>query len=98
MEGHNERGMDPKPGQLKSSSAGMDQLESPSAGTCFETPGQQFRPNWEMGRTTVDGNLLVGVSSNLRGNIFSLKELVTDLPKDKEPASEENKQFDLGGK
>ena len=46
----------------------------------------------------VDGCWLVGVSSNLRGNIFSLEELVTGLPKDKESANEENKQFDLGGK
>ena len=41
------------------------QLESPSAGTGFETPGQQGLPNWEIGRTTVDGCLLAGVSSNL---------------------------------
>ena len=47
MEGHNEGGMDPEPGQLEqslagasqleSSSAGTDQLESPSAGTHVET-------------------------------------------------------------
>ena len=32
-----------------------DQLESPSAGTGFETPGQQHLPNWERGRTTAAG-------------------------------------------
>ena len=48
------------------------QLESPSDDTGFETPGQQCPPNWEMGRTTSDGSLLAGVSSNLGGNTFSL--------------------------
>ena len=38
MEGNNEGRMDPERGQL----------ESPSAGTGFETPGQQCLPNWEM--------------------------------------------------
>ena len=47
------------------------QLESPSAGTGFETPGHQCLPNWEMGRTTVDGFLLAGVSSNFGGKRFS---------------------------
>ena len=51
------------------------QLESPSAGAGFETPGQQCLPNWEMGRTTVDGCLLAGVSSNLGRNIFPREEL-----------------------
>ena len=50
------------------------QLEPPSAGTCFETSGQQCLPNWEMRRTTVDGCLLVGVSSNLGANTFSLTD------------------------
>ena len=85
-------------GQLKSSSTGTDRLESPSVGTSFETPGQQCLPNWEMGRTTVDGCLLAGVSSKLGRNLFPLEELVTDLPKNKESANEENKQFDPGGK
>ena len=52
-----------------------EQLESPSAGAGFESPGQQCLPNWEMGRTTVDGCLLAGVSSNLRGNVLPLEEL-----------------------
>ena len=63
MEGNTQKRMDPGPGQLESS----------SAGTGIETPGQQFLPNWEMGRTTVDGCLLVGVSSNLRETFFPCK-------------------------
>ena len=101
MEGHNKGRMDPEPGQLEASSAGTGQLEPPSAGTCFETPRQQCLPNWEMGRTTVDCCLLVGVSSNLGGNSFFLEELIckkkSRKPKDNESANEE-KQFDPGGK
>ena len=47
------------------------QFESPSAGTGFETPGQQCHPNRETGRITAEGYLLVGVGSNLGGNTFS---------------------------
>ena len=75
-------------GQLESSSAGTGHLEPPSAGTCFETPGQQCLPNCEMGRTTVDGCLLLGVSSNLEGNILSPEEIVIGLSKDKEAAND----------
>ena len=39
IEENTEEGMNPEPGEL----------ESPSAGTDFETPGQQCVPNWEMG-------------------------------------------------
>ena len=66
IEGNNEGRMDPE----------RSQLESPSAGTGFVILGQQCLPNWEIGRTTVDGCLLAGVSSNLGGNTFSLTELV----------------------
>ena len=41
------------------------ELESPSAGTGFETPGQQCHSIWETGRTTTDGFLTAGVGSNL---------------------------------
>ena len=58
------------------------QLESRSAGTGFETPGQQCLPNWEMGQTTVDGCLLAGVSSNLGGNVFPLEELGIEMQTD----------------
>ena len=88
MQGNTHGRMDPEPGQLESS----------SAGTGFEKPGQQCLPNWEMGRTTVDGCLLVGVSSILGGDIFPPEELIIGLPKDKESANEENEQFDPGGK
>ena len=111
MERNDEGRMDPERGQL----------ESPSAGTGFETPGQQCFLNWEMGRTTADGCLLAGVCSNLGGNTFSLagifigtradSQTPTSLDSsktvflqmsgksgDSEPASEEKKQFDPGGK
>ena len=58
--------MDPEP----------DQLEPPSAGTDFETRGQQCHPIWETGRTTADGCLLVAVGSNLGGNTFPPTERV----------------------
>ena len=67
MERNDEGRMDPVRGQL----------ESPSTGTGFETPGQQCLVNWEMRRTTADGYLLAGVSSNLGGNTFPLAEIVT---------------------
>ena len=70
MEGHNEGGMDLDPGGLEQSSAGTNQLKPPSAGTCVETTRQQCLPNSEMGRTTVDGCLLVVVSSNLGETLF----------------------------
>ena len=40
------------------------ELESPSAGTGLETPGQQCPPNGETGQTPADGYLLVGMGSN----------------------------------
>ena len=42
-----------------------DELEPPSAGTGFETPGQQCHPIRETGRTTADGCLTAGVGSNM---------------------------------
>ena len=45
----------------------LTELESPSAGTGLETPGQQCPPNegtWGTGRTTADGYLLVGMGSD----------------------------------
>ena len=49
------------------------ELESSSAGTGLETPGQQCPPNegiWETGRTTADGILTAGVGSNQGGKHF----------------------------
>ena len=51
------------------------ELESPSAVTDLETPGQQCPPNEKTGRTTAGGNLLVGVGSNSEGNTFSPTEI-----------------------
>ena len=48
------------------------ELESPSAGTGLETPGQQCPPNegrWDQERTTAAGFLTAGVGSNQGGNI-----------------------------
>ena len=53
-----------------------DQLESPLASMGFETPGQQYPPNGETGRTTAVGYLTAGVGPNLGGNTSSPKERV----------------------
>ena len=97
------------------------ELESTSAGTGLETPGQQCPPNgetWKTGRTIADGYLLVGMGSNQGRDISPPTERVgtragtattpanssntifwkvSRKPSDKTP-SEENKQFDFGGK
>ncbi|CAN0405923.1 unnamed protein product [Ascophyllum nodosum] len=55
------------------------ELESPSAGTGLETPGQQCPPNgetWETGRTIADSYLLVGMGSNQGKDISSPTERV----------------------
>ena len=115
---NNEGRMDPERGEL----------ESPSAGTGFETPVQQCHPIWGTGRTTADGFLTAGVGSNLRKHTSltmecagaragtKLSTTTTDISSPTEhvgtragttatPAkrrhkttSEENKQFDPGGK
>ena len=97
---NNEGNMDPERGEL----------ESPSAGTGLETPGQQCLPNdriWETGRTTASGILTAGVGSCQGGNISSPTERVkstritadiTFLQQSHKPRSEENKQLDPGEK
>ena len=105
---NNEVKMDPERGEL----------ESPSAGTGLETPGQQCPPNegiWETGRTTASGILIAGVGSCQGGNISSPTErikstkntatfagisLAAATPQNRrhKTSSEENKQFDPGGK
>ena len=97
---NNEGRMDPELEELKSSSAGMG----------LETPGQQCPPNegtWETGRTTAAGFLTAAVGSCQGGNISSPTEGVkstritadtTFLQQGHKPRSEENKQFDPGGK
>ena len=87
----------------------LKELESPSTGTGLETPGQQCSPNewtWDQGRTTADGFLTAGVGSNRRRNISSPTEHVgtragtaaTPEKHGDKTTSEENKQFDPGGK
>ena len=61
---NNEGKMDPERGELESS----------SARTVLETPGQQCPPNegtWETGGTTAYGFFTAGVGSNQGENIFS---------------------------
>ena len=87
----------------------LKKLESSSAGTELKTPGQQCPPNeetWETGRTTADGFLTAGMGSNQRGNLSSPTEHVgtragtaaTPAKRRHKTTSEENKQFDPGGK
>ena len=96
---NNEGRMDPERGQL----------EQPSAGTGLETPGQQSPPNegtWEKGRTIADGYLLVGMGSTTTADISSPMEHVgtraetaaTPAKRRHKTTSENNKQFDPGGK
>ena len=57
----------------------LKELQSPSAGTGLETPGQQCPPNegiWETGRTTASGILTAGVGSWQGENISSPTERV----------------------
>ena len=87
----------------------LTELKPPSAGTGLETPGQQCPPNegiWEKGRTIAEGYLLVGMGSNKGGDISSPTEhagtragtaATPEQPRHK-TTSEENKQFDPGGK
>ena len=93
----------------------LKELESPSAGTGLETPGQQCPPNeriWETGRTTANGFLTAGVGSSQGGNISSFMErakstatiadisstAATPEKRRRKTSSEQNKQFDPGGK
>ena len=84
----------------------LTELKSSSAGTGFETPGQQCHPIWETGRTTANGFLTAGLGLNQGGNISSPTEHVgtragtaaTPAKPRHKTTSEENKQFDPGGK
>ena len=99
--------------KLESNKGNMDpklkELESSSAGTGLETPGQQCLPNdgtWETGRTTTGGFLTAGVGSNQGGNISSPTEQVgtragiaaTPAKRMHKTTSQKNKQFDPSGK
>ena len=71
LEEHTESRMDPELEKLELSLAGARQLESPSVGTGIDAPGQQCLSNWEMEQTsTVNGCVLVSVSSNFRKTFF----------------------------
>ena len=63
------------------------ELESSSAGTGFEAPGQQCLLNWEIERTTVDDCLLVDGTSDLGVNIFSFEELVIGTQTDSQTST-----------
>ena len=93
----------------------LKELESPSAGTGLETPGQKCPPNeatWETRRTIAAGFLTACVGSSQGVNTSSPTELakntttVADIsstaatPENRrhKTSSEENKQFDPGGK
>ena len=58
----------------------LEKLESSSADTGLETPGQQCPPTegiWEERRTTANGFLTAGVDSRKKGNIPSSTERAT---------------------
>ena len=58
----------------------LEKLESSSAGTGLETPGQQCPQNkgvWETGRITANGFLTAGVDSSKKRNISSSTERAT---------------------
>ena len=88
----------------------LEELESPSAGTGLEMPGQQYPPNegiWQTGRTTASDILTTSVGSCQGGNVPSPTERfkstritadITFLQQGHKPRCEENKQFDPGGK
>ena len=92
----------------------LEELESPSAGTGLETPGQQCPPNegtWDQGRTATSGILTAGMGSYQEGNISSTTECgdtktfadtsstaATPENRRRKTPSEQNKQFDPGGK
>ena len=123
VEHSNPRPLDPEPSpsvyvKLENAEGKMgpelDELESPSAGTGLETPGQQCPPNegtWETGRTTAAGFLTAAVDSN-QGRIPSTTECedtktfaetsstaaTPENRRRKKPRSEQNKHFDPGGK
>ena len=81
----------------------LKELESPSADTGLETPGQQCPPNegtWDQGRTTASGILTAGVGSSQGGKISTPTERakstritadITFLQQGHKPRSEQNK-------
>ena len=87
----------------------LEELTSSSAGTGLETPGQQGPPNegtLEQRQTTANGFLTAGVGSSKERNIATRMVTVADIPwiaatpskRRHKTSSEENKQFDPGGR
>ena len=88
----------------------LDELQSPPVGTGLKPPRQQCPPNegiWETGRTTASGILTAGSGQSQGGNISSPTERVkntritadtTCLQQAHKTLSEQNKQFDPGGR
>ncbi|CAM9975655.1 unnamed protein product, partial [Ascophyllum nodosum] len=98
----------------------LEELESSSAGTGLETPGQQCPPKegtWDQERTTASGFLTAGVGSSQGKNISSpttesvdkqakgtktIEDIsstaATPENRRRKTPSEQNKQFDPGGK
>ena len=78
----------------------LKELESPSAGTGLETPGQQCPPNegtWETERTTAcQGEHISSPTERVKSTRITAD--TTCLQQGHKPRSEENKQFDPGGK
>ena len=87
----------------------LEELKSSSAGMGLEMPGKQCPPNegtWDQGRTTTSGFLTTGADSSQGGKISPTERAkstritadITFLRQSHKPRSEENKQFDPGGK
>ena len=87
----------------------LEELTSSSAGIGLETPGQQGPPNegtLEQRQTTANGFLTAGVGSSKERNIATSTKTVSGIssiaatpPKRRhKTSSEENKQFDPGGR
>ena len=87
----------------------LEKLTSSSASTALETPGQQGPPNegtLEQRQTTANGFLTAGVGSSKERNIATSTTTVSGIssiaatpPKRRhKTSSEENKQFDPGGR
>ena len=77
----------------------LEELESPSAGTGLETPGQQCPPNegtWETERTTAcQGGHISSPTEQVKSTRITAD--TTFLKQGHKPKSEENKQFDPDG-
>ena len=87
----------------------LEELTSSSAGTGLETPGQQGPPNegtLKQRQTTASGFLTTGVGSSKERNIATSTTTVsgtssiaaTPSKRRHNTSSEENKQFDPGGR